>query len=111
MYNIALLHKMIHPAYNLFLAIYLAHLLTDFVFQTTRIVSNKHRGEWRGEPQLHQLPNHAWTVRTHALVVCPAELQHGYVSQQVDSGLQRDEREIASRVPECVQPCLVEWHD
>ena len=39
---------MIHPTYNLFLAIYLAHLLTDFVFQTTRIVSNKHRGEWRG---------------------------------------------------------------
>jgi uncharacterized protein DUF3307 len=48
MYNIVLLHEMIHPAYNLFLAIYLAHLLTDFVFQTTRIVSNKHRGEWRG---------------------------------------------------------------
>jgi hypothetical protein len=39
---------MIHPAYKLFLAIYLAHLLTDFVFQTTRIVSNKRRGEWRG---------------------------------------------------------------
>jgi hypothetical protein len=48
MYNIALLYEMIHPTYNLFLAIYLAHLLTDFVFQTTRIVSNKHRGEWRG---------------------------------------------------------------
>jgi len=39
---------MIHPVYNLFLAIYLAYLLTHFVFQTTRIVSNKHRGEWRG---------------------------------------------------------------
>jgi hypothetical protein len=39
---------MIHPAYTLFLALYLAHLLTDFVFQTTRIVSHKHRGEWRG---------------------------------------------------------------
>ena len=48
MYNIVLLHEMIHPTYNLFLAIYLAHLLTDFVFQTARIVSNKHRGEWRG---------------------------------------------------------------
>ncbi len=48
MCKFALLHKMIHPAYNLFLAIYLAHLLTDFVFQTTRIVSNKYRGEWRG---------------------------------------------------------------
>jgi Protein of unknown function (DUF3307) len=46
MYNILLLHETIHPAFNLFLAIYLAHLLTDFVFQTTRIVSNKHRGEW-----------------------------------------------------------------
>jgi Protein of unknown function (DUF3307) len=39
---------MIHPAYNLFLAIYLAHLLTDFVFQTARLVSSKHRGAWRG---------------------------------------------------------------
>jgi len=39
---------MIHPTYNLFLAIYLAHLLTDFFFQTSRIVSQKHRGEWRG---------------------------------------------------------------
>ena len=39
---------MIHPVYNLFLAIYLAYLLTHFVFQTTRIVSNKHRREWRG---------------------------------------------------------------
>jgi hypothetical protein len=39
---------MIHPAYNLFLAIYLAHLLTDFVFQTSRLVSKKHRGEWQG---------------------------------------------------------------
>jgi hypothetical protein len=48
MYKGALLHGAIHPAYNLFLAIYLAHLLTDFVFQTPRIVSNKHRGEWRG---------------------------------------------------------------
>ena len=37
---------MIHPAYNLFLAIYLAHLLTDFVFQTTGLVSKKHRGDW-----------------------------------------------------------------
>lgn len=39
---------MIHPAYNLFLAMYLAHLLTDFVFQTNRLVSQKRRGEWRG---------------------------------------------------------------
>jgi hypothetical protein len=48
MYNTDLLHEMIHPVYDLFLAIYLAHLLTDFVFQTTRIVSHKHHGEWRG---------------------------------------------------------------
>jgi hypothetical protein len=27
---------------------YLAYLLTDFVFQTDRLVSKKHRGEWRG---------------------------------------------------------------
>jgi hypothetical protein len=39
---------MIHPTYNLFLAVYLAHLLTDFVFQTGRLVSKRHRGEWRG---------------------------------------------------------------
>ena len=39
---------MIHPAYNLFLAIYLAHLLTDFVFQSARLVSKKHRGDWHG---------------------------------------------------------------
>jgi hypothetical protein len=39
---------MIHPAYNLFLAIYLAHLLTDFVFQTSRLVSKKRRGDWHG---------------------------------------------------------------
>ena len=48
MYNTVLLHEMIHPAYNLFLAIYLAHLLADFVFQTSRMVSNKHRGGWSG---------------------------------------------------------------
>jgi glucan phosphoethanolaminetransferase (alkaline phosphatase superfamily) len=48
MYKAALLHDPIHPAYNLFLAIYLAYLLADFVFQTSRIVSNKHRGNWRG---------------------------------------------------------------
>jgi hypothetical protein len=39
---------MIHPTYNLFLAVYLAHLLTDFVLQTDRLVSRKHRGEWHG---------------------------------------------------------------
>jgi hypothetical protein len=39
---------MLHPTYNLFLAVYLAHLLTDFVFQTDRLVSEKQRGEWRG---------------------------------------------------------------
>jgi Protein of unknown function (DUF3307) len=39
---------MIHPTYNLFLALYLAHLLTDFVFQTGWVVSEKHHGQWRG---------------------------------------------------------------
>jgi len=39
---------MIHSTYSLFLAVYLAHLLTDFVFQTDRLVSKKHRAEWRG---------------------------------------------------------------
>ena len=30
-----------HLTYNLFLALYLGHLLTDFVFQTDRLVSEK----------------------------------------------------------------------
>src|ERR1700722_15287951 len=47
-YNTELLHRMRHPTYSLFLAVYLAHLLTDFVFQTDRLASKKHHGEWRG---------------------------------------------------------------
>lgn len=39
---------MIHPTYNLFLALYLAHLLSDFVFQTAQLVSKKHRGDGHG---------------------------------------------------------------
>ncbi len=39
---------MVHPTYNLFLAVYLAHLLTDFVFQTDRIVSARQRSAWKG---------------------------------------------------------------
>jgi hypothetical protein len=39
---------MMHLTYNLFLAIYLSHLLTDFVCQTHRIVTEKRRGRWRG---------------------------------------------------------------
>jgi hypothetical protein len=39
---------MIHPTYNLILAVYLAHLLTDFVFQTDRVVAAKHLGKWHG---------------------------------------------------------------
>ena len=37
-----------HPTYNLFLALYLGHLLTDFVFQTDRLVSEKQGAAWRG---------------------------------------------------------------
>jgi uncharacterized protein DUF3307 len=38
---------MVHLTYNLFLAIYLAHLLADFVFQTNRLVAAKKLGKWR----------------------------------------------------------------
>lgn len=33
--------------FRAFLSIYLGHLLTDFVFQTPRLVSQKHSGKWR----------------------------------------------------------------
>jgi hypothetical protein len=48
---------MIHPTYNLILAVYLAHLLTDFVFQTDRVVSVKQRGMWKGY-SLHGLTHY-----------------------------------------------------
>lgn len=57
---------MIHPAYNLFLAIYLAHLLTDFVFQTTSLVSKKHRGDWHGYV-IHGLTHYVLVLTTVAL--------------------------------------------
>ena len=38
---------MIHPTLGLFLALYLAHLLSDFVFQTEGLLVGKRRGDWR----------------------------------------------------------------
>jgi len=57
---------MIHPAYNLFLAIYLAHLLTDFVFQTSRLISKKRRGDWRGYV-IHGVTHYVLVLATVAL--------------------------------------------
>jgi hypothetical protein len=57
---------MIHPAYNLFLALYLAHLLTDFVFQTNRLVSKKHRGDWHGY-LVHGVTHYVLVLATVAL--------------------------------------------
>jgi len=57
---------MIHPAYNLFLAIYLAHLLTDFVFQTSRLVSKKRRGDWHGY-LIHGVTHYVLVLATVAL--------------------------------------------
>ena len=37
---------MIHPTLNLFLALYLTHLLSDFVFRAGRLVSRKQRVDW-----------------------------------------------------------------
>jgi hypothetical protein len=58
---------MIHPIYSLFLAIYLAHLLTDFVFQTDRLVSKKRRGEWRGY-LIHGLTHYVTVLATVTIV-------------------------------------------
>jgi hypothetical protein len=38
---------MVHVTYKLFLALYLAHLLADFVFQTDSVVTEKKKGGWR----------------------------------------------------------------
>jgi hypothetical protein len=38
---------MVHSTLNLFLALYLAHLLADFVFQTDGIVAAKKDGKWQ----------------------------------------------------------------
>jgi len=37
----------VHSTYKLFLALYLAHLLADFVFQTGSVVAGKMEGRWR----------------------------------------------------------------
>jgi hypothetical protein len=57
---------MIHPTYNLFLAVYLAHLLTDFVFQTARVVAEKRRAERRGYV-VHGLTHYIAVLATVAL--------------------------------------------
>jgi hypothetical protein len=38
---------MVHLSYKLFLPLYLAHLLSDFVFQTDSVVARKKEGKWR----------------------------------------------------------------
>jgi Protein of unknown function (DUF3307) len=38
---------MVHSTYKLFLALYFAHLLTDFVFQADSVVAGKMQGSWR----------------------------------------------------------------
>ena len=39
-----------HSTYKLFLALYLAHLLTDFVLQADALVAGKKQGKWRSYP-------------------------------------------------------------
>jgi hypothetical protein len=60
---------MIHPTYNLFLAIYLAHLLTDFVFQSAWLVSEKRHGKLRGYA-VHGI-THYLTVLATVLIADP----------------------------------------
>src|SRR6266566_4645889 len=43
-YKLETLYKVMQILFRAFLAIYLAHLLTDFVFQTHRLVEQKRRG-------------------------------------------------------------------
>jgi Protein of unknown function (DUF3307) len=38
---------MVHSTYKLFLALYFAHLVTDFVFQSDSVVVGKTQGSWR----------------------------------------------------------------
>jgi Protein of unknown function (DUF3307) len=38
---------MVHSTYKLFLALYFAHLVTDFVLQSDSIVAGKNQGSWR----------------------------------------------------------------
>ncbi|HEV7968602.1 MAG TPA: DUF3307 domain-containing protein [Candidatus Acidoferrales bacterium] len=80
---------MVHVTYDLFLAIYLAHLLGDFVFQTDRIAAGKKAGRWQSY-LVHGLTHYAailaivwtvnprlfWTGKFHgvALSVCAIHL-------------------------------------
>jgi hypothetical protein len=66
LYNIEILHTMIHPTYNLCLALYLAHLLSDFVFQTAQLVSKKHRGDGHGYA-IHGIIHYILVLGTVAL--------------------------------------------
>src|ERR1700719_2090434 len=80
---------MVHVTYDLFLAIYLAHLLGDFVFQTDKIAAEKKTGRWSSY-LLHGLTHYAailiivwavnpslfWTGKFHwvALSLCVIHL-------------------------------------
>jgi len=52
---------MVHQTYNLFLVLYLAHLLADFVFQTDSVVATKKQGRWRSY-LLHGATHYATTL-------------------------------------------------
>jgi hypothetical protein len=52
---------MVHLTYKLFLALYLAHLLADFVFQTDRVVTAKKSGRWRSY-LVHGVTHYATTL-------------------------------------------------
>jgi uncharacterized membrane protein YuzA (DUF378 family) len=52
---------MVHLTYKLFLALYLAHLLADFVFQTDSVVTTKKEGRWRSY-LLHGTTHYATTL-------------------------------------------------
>jgi Protein of unknown function (DUF3307) len=60
---------MVHATYKLFLALYLAHVLADFIFQSDRVVAAKRVGHWRSY-LVHGL-THYGTILVIVLVMNP----------------------------------------
>jgi hypothetical protein len=58
---------MVHLNYKLFLALYLAHLLADFVFQTDSMVARKKEGSWPAY-LLHGITHYAATLTIVAVM-------------------------------------------
>jgi len=60
---------MVHSTYTLFLALYLAHVLADFIFQSDSVVAAKKKGRWRS--YLVHGVTHYVTILAVVLVINP----------------------------------------